>query len=103
MNNALCSYYVQLSATLREKLRTTVDTSCVFLSKVTSYMRARRRYTLTIVSPATLVTSTNSVLFPFYNGELTFEHTFLLPTFANMLLGQFPGTFLMFEGNNADV
>ena len=51
----------------------------------------------------TRVSSTNRMLFPLYNGELTFEHTFSLPTFVNMLLGQFDEAFLPFEGTVADV
>ena len=34
----------------------------------------------------TRVTSTNSVLFPSYNGQSTLEHTFPLLTFVDMLL-----------------
>ena len=50
----------------------------------------------------TRVISTNSMLFPLYNCELTFEHTFVLPTFVNMLLGGFHEAFLSFEGTGAD-
>ena len=50
----------------------------------------------------TRMTSTNSVLFPLYKGELTFKQTFSLPTFVNMLLGRFHEVFLPFEGTDAD-
>ena len=50
----------------------------------------------------TRVTSTNSKLFPLYNGELTFEHTFSLPTLVNMLLGRFHEPFVPYEGTDAD-
>ena len=51
----------------------------------------------------TRVTSTNSMLFQLYTDELTLEHTFLLPTFVNILLGRFQEAFLPFEGTDADV
>ena len=51
----------------------------------------------------TRVTSTNRLLFPLYNGELTFEHSFSLPTFVYMLLGRFHEVFVQFEGTDADV
>ena len=35
--------------------------------------------------------------------KLTFEHTFSLPTFINMLPGRFHEAFLPFEGTDADV
>ena len=43
------------------------------------------------------MTSTNSVLFPLCNGQLTLGHTFSLPTFVNMLVCRFHEVFLPSE------
>ena len=51
----------------------------------------------------TRVTSTNSMLFQLYNDELTFEYTFSLPTFVNMLLGRIHEVFLLSDRIDADV
>ena len=44
-----------------------------------------------------LMTSTNSMLFLLYNGKLTLEHTFSLPTFVNMVMSRFYEAFVPYK------